>query len=234
MPRTGLELRNSLLDESRSDLLWLLLLLLTVITSCTPKVFEYSDELGRSTFKIYKNSFHYREKSSLSKFSCTGAYEKTDSTILFLFQDESRLPFTYILKKPRLLDISTSDQWQTLYILDGVWGKPMLFADIEFLDAKCQIIATSDSDIDGSVIIPPSSDLRFIKIKEAQFFDQILQYDPNNKMDMEMRVEVMQRGGRKLEGCFGEYMDAQLEYKIDNPSDINHLSKNRFLYTRIK
>lgn len=211
--------------------LFRLLVAFLFLSSCSPIIYEYSDERGVSRYLIYKGKYKYEERTSKGKINHWGEYEKTDSTISFIYPQEDELPFCFhdnIVKK-----IRKSGKVSKVSFSLKPSDESLPFAGVQFLGKDSNHIGYGQTDIDGVMEIIDNSPIHFLKLSYAGIPTLVIYYNPYKDYNIEIGIPNLRPGGRLNDECLVDWIDYLLDYKIETQNNTTYIERSGVKYELI-
>lgn len=197
-------------------------------------MFIQTDERGTSSFIIYKDNFKYTEKTEKTSFNVWGKYSKTDTSLLFEFQDKTKLPYNFLQNKVRINQQNNEAKKMKIQVINNTQLVPVSFAFIAVKDQENNLIEVVECDKNGVAYIYKSSFIHKLEIDYLGYFPFEIDYEKYNTFDITLLCEEMNMGGRMSQGCFPSFQDLILEYKTNQSSLYTTLMRNDVIFQKIQ
>ena len=199
---------------------------------CSKKTFIQTDKLGTSKYVLYRENFKYTEKTKNSDFKIWGKYHLTDSTIVFEFQDKTKIPYNYLSNNIKRLSVSSNKKQFLISVADKLSKEPVPFVKIAAKNNKGQYIDGTDSDMEGNAVITKSGEIETLEIQFIGYAKQIVDYKNQQRYNLLVELEELKPGGRMSEGCLITFLDVLLEYRIKNKPHFEEFQKSDIIFKK--
>lgn len=190
------------------------------------------DEYGKSKYIIYPDNFKYvQETDNAPDFSIWGKYNLTDSTIVFTFQDNSKIPYYYF--RNNISKKSKSEDGVQVQVVSKSTNEPILMAQISLLAANFEPIVTKISDFDGIAIFPVSSKVEWVEVSYLGHGTTKYHCTDFSDHDLLIELEEWKMGGRLEGSCLLQYIDVLLEYDLNKQDDLKGFYHGDVVYEKL-
>lgn len=197
-----------------------------LLSSCSKRVYTHSDAWCKSKIVLYKDNYYYKEDTNFEKFSITGTYEVTDSSIQLVYRDKKRLPYAYTGGAAEITYKNTHKDYQAIKVQDHGSKEPILLAPIVARDSLGNIVSITETDLDGNAVLKKNGSIYFLEIQYVGYTTTRIIYKPiYEDYNLKILLEELRPGGRMSSGCLIHYIDVILEFKVDDPLNITEITK---------
>jgi len=201
-------------------------------SNCSRTIYVNSDHAGYSQFTLYGKNFKYKEKTTLGEFSIWGTYVVKDSAIYFEFKDIKKIPYNYISNHILKRSKRRSIEYQRLVLQGTKVEEPIIFATVIVKDSLDNIIARTESDIDGISLLFNNEKAKYVEIYQEGSAKNRFNYREYFDFDLDIKLEQLMPGGRMSDGCLLYYIDVVLTYKVNNPSSVSIFERDGIVFKR--
>lgn len=198
--------------------------------SCSKRVYTYADELGTSQFILYRKGYLYKERTPFSHFKVQGDYEVKDSSILFEYNGEAQIPYPYFANNLEILGSNIDSDFAKIKLIDATTRDPIPLALIHLKDSLHHITYATKTDFDGTAVIKKAEDVVYVEVEFIGYPVLEFSYKKLKTNDLVVKMEQPEPGGRLTGSCMIFYLDVLLAYGIDNPQNIQQLTRNRLTW----
>jgi hypothetical protein len=219
--------------KNKTSILYTLVLLLLIITSCHKSVFVHEDHLGASSFTLFKENFRYREKTRHSDLKVIGKYFQTDTTIVFEWREKDKIPYHYFVGNIQPTISNVGKDHISLTVIDKVFDQPVPFATVLALDRNGNRIGSNNTGIRGKTTIKKKEKLALIEVNFLGLAPVIIDYSAFQDYDLTVEMEALKPGGRETGTCLIVYQDGLVEYRIPEKVNFNSFDRNGVVFKKV-